>query len=937
MTTTAKITPSRHLSPIWILPFVALLIAIWLVYKSMSEAGIIVKMTFQDAQGIEAGKTQVIYRGLSIGVVRKLQIQPDFNSVVATVEFDRNAKDQLREKSQFWMVKPELSASGIRGLDTIIKGNYIAMKPGNGQPKFEFIALTDQPFENADKIGLYLKLISDQPTSIARGNKVYYRQIEAGEVQEVSLNDKDQIIIRIRIKPKFVKKVKTSSRFYQLSSVSLEGGLDGISLKTAPFGALLSGGGISFVTPDLNAPSVRLEHEFKLYPSEKKAAKSTTLVKKAGLYFSLLSKTVGALKEGSKVYYQQIPIGEVINLGLTEQDQIKLDIFIEAEFEEKVNQSSLFYPLPRFNLEAGLDGLSFQAGSLSTIVNGGIAIQTLNKKAQPIQEGQIRPLYKDEKTALGKAKSHSNTAQFTLLADDASALKIGSGVFFRGLEAGKVTQVKLLDNDQMQIRLHLTQSFARRVNQSSQFYLQDGINFEGGLDGIKLNTGSLATLLKSGIAFNTPNKKAAKVPKHHRFKLYQNKSNAELAHKDQLPGLYIELETDDPGSIVKGNKVYYKHIEVGEVIKIAFAKQDKIRISVRIDSKYRNKVRNNAHFYKAGGVTLQGGLRGFEIKAESFSSIVKGGIAFIIPKKGAPKARKGQVFTLYKDQNSATKLGTNIYLKAANAEDLNKNSQIKYLGLTIGEITEIKMKPSENKVIFKARIEQKYRHLMREKTRFWVVKPEVSLSGIKNLGSIVSGTYIQIQPGNGRFQNQFTILAKAPLAITQQRHQNEALEIVLETSRLGTIQVDAPVMYRDIKVGSVVSVGLAEDATKVHIKVVIQPEYNTLVRTDSKFWRTSGISLDAGLFSGFSLNFGGFESLIQGGISFATPGKGQQEEIAEENQDANDFNEEAPLFERVKNKFISQPPASEVATQGLHFDLADKAEEEWLEWKAEIK
>ena len=50
----------KGISPIWILPLIALVIAGWLVYKSVIDAGIGVVITFKTAQGIEKGKTRVL-------------------------------------------------------------------------------------------------------------------------------------------------------------------------------------------------------------------------------------------------------------------------------------------------------------------------------------------------------------------------------------------------------------------------------------------------------------------------------------------------------------------------------------------------------------------------------------------------------------------------------------------------------------------------------------------------------------------------------------------------------------------------------------------------------------------------------------------------------------------------------------------------------------
>lgn len=101
-----EVTSKRTISPIWILPLVALLIASWLVYKSVIDAGIKATIKFENAQGIEKGKTRVIYRGMPIGIVKDLSINKDFTSIDVTVEFVKEARKQLRENTKFWMVVP---------------------------------------------------------------------------------------------------------------------------------------------------------------------------------------------------------------------------------------------------------------------------------------------------------------------------------------------------------------------------------------------------------------------------------------------------------------------------------------------------------------------------------------------------------------------------------------------------------------------------------------------------------------------------------------------------------------------------------------------------------------------------------------------------------------------------------------------------------------
>ena len=94
----AVIKRKKGISPIWILPLVAALIGVWLIYKGIVEAPIKVVINFETAGGITAGKTKVLYKGLKTGVVKSVQIGPDYKSVDVAVDFDRSAEGLLHSE-----------------------------------------------------------------------------------------------------------------------------------------------------------------------------------------------------------------------------------------------------------------------------------------------------------------------------------------------------------------------------------------------------------------------------------------------------------------------------------------------------------------------------------------------------------------------------------------------------------------------------------------------------------------------------------------------------------------------------------------------------------------------------------------------------------------------------------------------------------------------
>jgi paraquat-inducible protein B len=66
---TPEIKQHRSFSIVWIVPVVALLIGAWLAYKAMSEKGPTITITFESAEGLEAGKTKVKYKDVEVGTL----------------------------------------------------------------------------------------------------------------------------------------------------------------------------------------------------------------------------------------------------------------------------------------------------------------------------------------------------------------------------------------------------------------------------------------------------------------------------------------------------------------------------------------------------------------------------------------------------------------------------------------------------------------------------------------------------------------------------------------------------------------------------------------------------------------------------------------------------------------------------------------------------
>ncbi|MBO9148580.1 MAG: MCE family protein, partial [Escherichia coli] len=139
-TTEAQIKNKRRISPFWLLPFIALMIAGWLIWDSYQDRGNTVTIDFMSADGIVPGRTPVRYQGVEVGTVQDISLSDDLRKIEVKVSIKSDMKDALREETQFWLVTPKASLAGVSGLDALVGGNYIGMMPGKGKEQDHFVA-----------------------------------------------------------------------------------------------------------------------------------------------------------------------------------------------------------------------------------------------------------------------------------------------------------------------------------------------------------------------------------------------------------------------------------------------------------------------------------------------------------------------------------------------------------------------------------------------------------------------------------------------------------------------------------------------------------------------------------------------------------------------------------------------------------------------------
>ncbi len=342
---------------------------------------------------------------------------------------------------------------------------------------------------------------------------------------------------------------------------------------------------------------------------------------------------------------------------------------------------------------------------------------------------------------------------------------------------------------------------------------------------------------------------------------------------DAKPGLHLTLKADRLGSLNRGSPVFYKQIQVGQIKSYVLSEdQSTVEIKVFIEPTYANLVRKHTRFWNASGISIDANLSGVKVRSESLASIVAGGIAFATPenRKDSPPTDSSLPFRLDEDFDAA-QAGIKVKVKLSDFEGLQAGrTPVMYKGIQVGSLKALKVDPDLTSASAELALDPLAEDYLVQGTQFWVVKPSISLAGITGLEALVKGNYIAIRPGDkgSTPEREFVARPKAPPLDLR----SPGLHMVLFTENLGSLDVGSPILYKQVKVGSVQSYQFSRTKKQLVIGVHIEKEYENLVNASTRFWNASGITLTGGLTGGIQVKSESLQSLMAGGIAFETPG-----------------------------------------------------------------
>lgn len=838
----------------------------------------------------------ITYKQIPIGYVTGYRYDENSKKIDIHVFIEQEFAHLVKENSLFWNTSGvQVTASLSAGLK--VNTDSIASIIAGGIAVDTLSYQEDRPiaqngqsyplhadFQSAE-MGHEIELSLDWNSGIDHNAAILYQGLTIGAIESFSKIDPVKRIItaKAKVNPRVVPYLTDQSQFY-LVSPHID--LTGVSnAKT-----LLTGTYIS-IRPSLDGQPRSHFKVFKNKPPYKYS--------EPGLHLVLTANNRSSLQIGSNIYYKQQVVGNVQAIETLSPESHLVHIHIKPEFSHYVNSSSHFYNNSGLQIKANLLGIDIKADSLQSMLTGGIAFtndSTSKSTATHHQDkATILPTTSVKNGESFKLFNTEKLAQqrefFTLTADIETNISLNTRLLYRGEEIGTVHHIEPIAN-KLKIQLGLLPQYQHILKSTSQFWLaKANLSLSGASDTDALFAGNYIT-------FNI-----GEGEKTIHFPLL----NEPPAKHASANGLQLTLISDHAKVATPGSAVSYRGIVLGQVDNVSLDKAlDQIHVNITIDEAHRQLINANTRFYNASGITLSGGLSEFVVKTESIDAILRGGISFYNPETvhtdTTAAVQELDKFSLFDHIEQAKSSGLAITIHFNDVSGLKINTKVIYQEQEIGQIERLTFSQDTVGVSALVLLNDLGSRYAKQGAKFWKVVPEIGLVGSKNVSALLEGAFIALLPATSatlaKSQTEFSAL-ELPPTITELPY---GLNIKLTSNRLGSVRVGNPVLYRQVKVGKVIGIDLSKNANTVDVFINIANRYAPLVNSESQFWNTSGINIEAGIFSGINIDSESIETLIAGGIAFATP-------------------------ESEQNNTASLPES---------FILHQELNTDWLEWQPEI-
>jgi len=276
-----------------------------------------------------------------------------------------------------------------------------------------------------------------------------------------------------------------------------------------------------------------------------------------GPVISITFRTAAGLEEGKTlVKYKDVNVGTVTAIGLSEDgSRVVATVALDKDAASLAREDSRFWVVrPRI----GIDGVS----GVDTLLSGAyIGVD----RGQSTEPGKEFTGLESPPTVIGDTPGRS----FVLHTEDLGSLDVGSPVYYRRIQVGRVASYQLgEDGKAVALRLFVNAPYDRFVTTETRFWNASGVDVSLGADGFKLQTQSIATILAGGVSFGTaPGVAGEPAAEDSTYELAKDQQAA-LAPPDGPSQIaYLVFEQSLRGLTI-GAPVQFDGMDLGKVISI---------------------------------------------------------------------------------------------------------------------------------------------------------------------------------------------------------------------------------------------------------------------------------------------------------------------------------------------------------------------------------
>lgn len=310
---------------IWLVPVVAFVIGVWMVWAQWASKGPVIEISFTTGDGVEATKTKVKRKNVEIGEVLGLALSDDAESVIVQVQVHKENADLLREDSEFWIVRPRIGPGGVSGLGTLLSGAYIEMSPGSSEETARsFEGLERPPATPQGTPGLRVTLDSDSNRALNIGAPVLFEGRPVGTIDYVHFNTSERrTYYDAFIEAPYDRLITTNTQFWFSSGVSVDLSADGIRVEFGNLESIIEGG-VSFGVPQ-GRPLGDVITERAFFTIRLRESDINERLNEHKIeYVLLFDDSIRGLRPGAPVEYRGVKVGRVTRTDIDYDEPVIL-------------------------------------------------------------------------------------------------------------------------------------------------------------------------------------------------------------------------------------------------------------------------------------------------------------------------------------------------------------------------------------------------------------------------------------------------------------------------------------------------------------------------------------------------------------------------------------------------------------------------------------